>query len=159
MGFSAGFAETGSKALGICAIPFLFFFFGFYDIAWTPMNYSYVTEIMPFHLRTKALAGYNTISQLGNSFNQFVNPIALQALTWKYYAVYICLDCIYVVLIYFFFPETKKLSIEEVSLVFDYGMKDGRAKAAAKFSTKGIDGDDQPTKAPSAEHREYCEKV
>jgi hypothetical protein len=28
---------------------------------------------------------------LGNAFNQFVNPIALAAMQWRYYAVYIAL--------------------------------------------------------------------
>lgn len=163
MGFSAGFAETGNKSLGISAIPFLFLFFGFYDIAWTPLNYSYATEIMPFHLRTKGLAVYNTISQLGNSFNQFVNPIALQAITWKYYGVYIAVECLYVVLIYFFFPETKKLTIEEVALVFDYGMKDGHEKAANKFGQQKYferaDNNMNSEMKPDVEHLELQEQM
>lgn len=56
---------------------------------------------------------------------------ALAVITWKYYAVYIAIDIFYVLLIYFYFPETKGLSIEEVSLVFDYGTKEGRNRAAA----------------------------
>jgi MFS family permease len=38
MGFSAGFATTGKAALGVAAIPFLFLFYGSYDIAWTPVR-------------------------------------------------------------------------------------------------------------------------
>lgn len=136
MGFSAGFAETGKSALGIAAIPFLFFFYGSYDIAWTPLNYSYTTVIMPFNLRAKGLAIYLAVQNMGNAFNQFVNPIALKAITWKYYAVYIGIDILYVILIYFYFPETKKLTIEEVSLVFDYGMKDGRKMAVAAMEER-----------------------
>ena len=133
MGFSAGFATTGNSALGIAAIPFLFFFYGFYDIAWTPFNYSYVSEILPYNLRTKGLAVYITVQNLANGFNQFINPYALAALTWRYYAIYIGIDILYVILIYFYFPETKQLSIEEVSLVFDYGTKEGRTRAAAEL--------------------------
>jgi hypothetical protein len=133
MGFSAGFAQTGNAKLGIAAIPFLFFFFGSYDIAWTPLNYSYVVEIMPFHLRTKGIAIYQVTQSTANSFNQFVNPIALAAITWKYYAVYIAIDCVYVILIYFFLPETKNLTIEEVSLLFDYEGTDARQAAADAF--------------------------
>ena len=46
---------------------------------------------MPFNLRTKGLAIYLSVQQFGNAFNQFVNPIALDALKWKYYAVYIAI--------------------------------------------------------------------
>lgn len=40
MGLSAGYAEYGIKAAGIAVIPFLFLFYGSYDIAYTPMSYS-----------------------------------------------------------------------------------------------------------------------
>lgn len=135
MGFSAGFAETHSSHLGIAAIPFLFFFYGSYDVAWTPMNYSYATEIMPFNLRVKGMAIYVSVQNMANAVNQWVNPIALAAIGWKYYAVYIGIDIGYVLLIYFYFPETKKLTIEEISLVFDYGTKDGRKKALEAMKT------------------------
>jgi hypothetical protein len=39
--------------------------------------------------------------------------------------VYIAIDICYFIVIYFYFPETKKLSLEEVALVFDYGTKEG----------------------------------
>jgi hypothetical protein len=133
MGFSAGFAQTSKSALGIAAIPFLFLFYGSYDIAWTTLNYTYCAEIMPYNLRVKGLALYLAIQQAGNAFNQFVNPIALDSIAWRYYAVYIAIDCFYFVVIYLTFPETKSLSIEEVALVFDYGTKDGRKRAAEAF--------------------------
>jgi nitrate/nitrite transporter NarK len=38
MGFGAAFAQTGKSSLGIAAIPFLFLFYGSYDIAWTPVS-------------------------------------------------------------------------------------------------------------------------
>ncbi|KAJ5019122.1 hypothetical protein K4K57_002081 [Colletotrichum sp. SAR 10_99] len=136
MGFSAGFAETGTTALGVAAVPFLFLFFGSYDIAWTTLNYTYVAEIMPFSLRTNGLAIYLCVQQLGNTFNQFVNPIALQALTWRYYAVYIAVDCLYVVIIYFCFPETKKMSIEETSMIFDHGWDGRKAVIALQNASK-----------------------
>jgi hypothetical protein len=82
--------------LGIAAIPFLFFFYGSYDIACTPLNYSYCTVIMPFNLRAKRLAIYLAAQNSGNAANQFVNPIALEAITWKCYAIYIGIDSIYV---------------------------------------------------------------
>lgn len=143
MGFSAGFAETAIDSIGISAIPFLFLFFGFYNIAWTTLNYTYCAEIMPFGLRAKGLAIYLAVQQSGNAFNQFINPIALGTIGWKYYGVYIAIDCVYLVLIYFYFPETNKLSIEEVGFIFDFDMKDGRNQAALAFQgqEKAVVGD------------------
>lgn len=50
-------------------------------------------------------------------------------MAWKYYALYIALDFLVVAVAYFHFPETRRLSIEEISLVFDYGTKEGRERA------------------------------
>jgi hypothetical protein len=58
-------------------------YYGFYDIAWTPLPVPYTAEILPFGLRTKGLALFTSVGTMANSFNQFVNPIALQALEWK----------------------------------------------------------------------------
>ncbi|CBX93191.1 similar to hexose transporter [Plenodomus lingam JN3] len=119
MGFSAGFANTGSRGLGIAVVPILFIYYGFYDIAWSPLPVPYTAEIMPYNLRTKGLAIFTSVGTFSNAFNQFVNPIALRNLAWKYYAVYIVILVFYLVLAYFMYPETRHHSIEEVSMIFD----------------------------------------
>ena len=58
-------------------------YYGFYDIAWTPLPVPYTAEILPFGLRTKGLAIFTSVGTMANAFNQFVNPVALQALEWK----------------------------------------------------------------------------
>lgn len=68
------------------------------------------------------------MNNLSNAFNQFVNPIALDSIAWRYYAVYIVIDFGVAIVAYFQFPETNRLTIEEISLMFDYGVKEGRAK-------------------------------
>lgn len=53
-GLAGSFAHTGASATGIAVIPFLFIYFGFYDIAFTPLFYGYSCEIWPvsqnFHI-------------------------------------------------------------------------------------------------------------
>jgi hypothetical protein len=44
------------------------------------------------------------------------------------YAVYIAIDLFLAVIVYFFFPETAKMSIEEISMILDYPLKDGRQR-------------------------------
>ncbi|KAL2838645.1 hexose transporter protein [Aspergillus pseudoustus] len=119
MSLSAGYSETGTLAMGVAAIPFLFLFYGSYSIAWTPLAYSYPVEILPYSLRTKGQAIYITTQTLAVSLNTWVNPVALEALQWKYYAVYIALQLVFFVIIWFIFPETKGLTIEEIGALFD----------------------------------------
>lgn len=73
-------------------------------------------------MRTKGMAIFVAVQNIAAAFNQFVNPIALAAITWKYYGVYLVIEVAYLIFIYFFFPETKHKTIEEVSVIFDqYG--------------------------------------
>lgn len=44
---------------------------------------------------------------IAQAFNQWVNPVALDAIQWKYYIVYIVLEIVYLILVFLFFPETK----------------------------------------------------
>ena len=52
-------------------------------------------------------------------FNQYVNPIAMNALHWKYYIFYCVFLGFEVVVVYFFYVETKYLPLEEVTKIFD----------------------------------------
>lgn len=48
-----------------------------------------------------------------------MNPIAFAALAWEFYFVYIGCLVVFLVLIYFLFPETKGRTLEEIAVVFD----------------------------------------
>ena len=81
---------------------------------------------------------------------RFVNPIALAKLKWKYYAVYIVIDFFVAFVAWLQFPETRRMSIEEISLVFDYGTKEGRERALEHLHNTPedhgagkMDGDDE----------------
>ncbi|KAH0421475.1 hexose transporter protein [Colletotrichum camelliae] len=110
MGLSAGYTEYGMKAAGTAVIPFLFLFYASYDIAYTPMSYG---------LRTKGLAIYIVVVAVAVSLNTWINPIALDALGWKYYAAYIIINAVLLAIQYFKFPETKDRTIEEIATIFD----------------------------------------
>lgn len=55
-------------------------------------------------------------------FNTFVNPIALDAIGWKYYIIFAVILVVITVTIYFFYPETKGHSLEEMAVIFDKEM-------------------------------------
>lgn len=122
-------------------------FFGFYCIAWTIQCFSYTTEILPYNLRTKGLAIFVSLQNAALAFNNYVNPyapflpssllmstsydsrshyptsIALEAIQWRFYLVYIGTASVWLVIIYFTFPEIKNLTIEEISTIFEHGWK------------------------------------
>lgn len=74
---SAVFAEQGTKAAGNAVVPFLFIFFGFYAIAYTPLSIAYPVEILPFDLRSKGLS-INLTTVFGAGFFNRNIPCPMQ---------------------------------------------------------------------------------
>lgn len=140
MGLSGAYATQGEKpSVGLAVVPFLFVFFGFYDLSWTPLANMYSVEILPYNLRAKGQAIFNIVQGSANAVNQWVNPIILDAIEWKYYAVYIGILAFYIGVIYLKFPETKGLTIEEIAIIFDGESAEGIRQAAGN-AVKGKDG-------------------
>lgn len=126
-GLSGGYASTKNPSLGLSIVPFIFLFMGFYSSALTPVPLLYIPEITPLSIRAKAVGLYLTCTNLFLAFNNFVNPIALAAIGWKYYFVYIGTLVAAGALFYFFCRETKNLSTEEAAMVYE----DAETKAKA----------------------------
>ena len=51
--------------------------------------------------------------------NQYVNPVGLENIAWKFYFVYIVILVIECIVIYMYFPETRGLTLEEVGHLLD----------------------------------------
>ena len=116
---SAVFASNASHAAGLTVIVFIFGFFFFYDIAYTPLLFGYPTEIFPYSLRAKGLT-VEMLSIYGSLVVlAFVNPIALEAIGWKYFIVFCVLLVFILITTWFLFPETKGYSLEEIAEIFD----------------------------------------
>ena len=79
------YAQHSTAAAGHAVIAFIFLFSAAYALAFSPLVIAYTVEILPFSLRAKGLCIFNFVVSLALIFNQYVNPIALNALGWKYY--------------------------------------------------------------------------
>ncbi|BGP40506.1 hypothetical protein JCM10449v2_004468 [Rhodotorula kratochvilovae] len=127
IGLSAGFAQSANKSMGLATVAFMFLCYGCYDIAWTPLAFSYTTEILPYSLRASGMALFVWCQNAALSLNQWINPIGLEAIGWKYYFIFMATLIMYLVLIWFLFVETKGLALEEISLLFDHNEAGGLA--------------------------------
>ena len=79
------YAQHGTAAAGHAVIAFIFLFYAAYDLAFTPLIISYTVEILPYNIRAKGFNVFSFVISVALIFNQYVNPIALDALGWKYY--------------------------------------------------------------------------
>jgi len=46
----------------------LFIYYGFYDIGWTPLPFSYGAEILPYHMRLKGLSIMLSVQSVAQAF-------------------------------------------------------------------------------------------
>lgn len=116
---SATFAKGGAAAVGTAVVPFLFIMYGSFSLAFTPLVVAYPVEIWPYNLRARGLSTMWVSTATAVFINIFVNPIALEAIAWKYYLVYVFILAGGGVVIYFTFPETRGHSLEEIARVFE----------------------------------------
>lgn len=82
-GLSGAFDSNPSHALGISVIPMMYIFKTFYCMSWSPLPFAYGAEILPYNLRLKGLSIELSVQSVALAFNQWVNPVALEALGWK----------------------------------------------------------------------------
>jgi len=128
----------GNKNAANTFIAFLFIYNGFYAIAYTPLLVSYTVEILPFAIRAKGLAVMNLSVTCSLVFNQYVNPIALDALGYKYYIVYVVWDLFELLFMWRYAIETKGRTLEECSVIFD-GTEQKLHTAVEQDLTHGTD--------------------
>ncbi|KIJ36372.1 hypothetical protein M422DRAFT_76265 [Sphaerobolus stellatus SS14] len=143
---SARFAITGSEAAAHAVIAFIFLFYAAYDLAFTPLIVSYTVEILPYAVRAKGFNIFNFTISVAIIFNQYVNPIALAKLTWKYYIVYVCWLGFETVYCYLFVVETKNRTLEETAAIFDDAedtIKTKGARAAGLTDSNSLDEKDE----------------
>lgn len=89
------------------------------DLFSTPLLFAYPVEIWPYRLRARGLSLTLFSTMVAVSFNIFVNPIALEAIGWKYYIVFVALLVLGAFMCYFFYPETRGHTLEEMAVIFD----------------------------------------
>ncbi|KAJ5714033.1 uncharacterized protein N7483_011214 [Penicillium malachiteum] len=96
------------------AVFFLYLYFFVYVLGFLG-----IPEIAPTHLRAATCGLSPAISWLFNFLVAEVTPVAFDDIGWKYFIVYCCLNASFVPVIYFFFPETAKRSLEEIGEIFE----------------------------------------
>lgn len=80
--------------------------------------YLYVSEIFPTEIRPIGM-GFSLFGQFASTIILLQTaPIGIDQVGWKYYLVIIAWCIFFIPIVYFFFPETARLSLEEISARF-----------------------------------------
>lgn len=111
-----------AKAVGTtnnpAQIASLFFYFAFspcYNIGNNSLTYTYLVELFPYAQRTMGIGIEQIFGKLAGFFSVYVNPIALDAIQWKYLAIYCGWLTFEFTFVYFMYPETYNRTLEELA--------------------------------------------
>ncbi|KAL1593081.1 hypothetical protein SLS59_009406 [Nothophoma quercina] len=139
---SAVYAQTGNSSAGSAVLAMIFLFYGAAGFAWPGLTVSYTVEILPYNIRAKGLTLCFVFTSLSGVFNQYVNPIGIEALGWKFYIVYVVVLVLECLAIYFLYVETRGPTLEEIAILFD----GENANVAGTNVVLGTDGELRPAK-------------
>ncbi|KZO98458.1 MFS transporter [Calocera viscosa TUFC12733] len=110
--------NAANNAAAGAVVAMIFIYYAFYNTM-MPLTYIFIIEIYPFMSRAKGVAITQTFSRAGSAFNQFINPIGLANISWKFYIVYVVWLACELTIIIFVYPETKGPTLEELSTLLD----------------------------------------
>ncbi|KAG9238886.1 hexose transporter-like protein [Amylocarpus encephaloides] len=108
-----------NKAAGIAALFFYFSYGPCYNIGNNALTYTFLVELFPYAQRTRGIGIEQVFGKIGGFFSQNVNPIALDAIDWKFLAIYCGWISFEFLFIYFFYPETSGRTLEELAFLFE----------------------------------------
>ncbi|WVQ98396.1 hypothetical protein IAU59_005519 [Kwoniella sp. CBS 9459] len=109
---------TNSKTAGAVATAFMFVFMGLFTIGFQANVWCYTAEIQPLRMRQKGASIATACNWITNYAVVQFTPSGIANLGWRFYIIFAIINAAFLPPIYFFFPETKGLSLEAIDLIF-----------------------------------------
>ena len=122
MSAAAGsFAASGTNnhTAANAMLAFIFIFGLFFSFGITPLQALYPVEVLSFEQRAKGMAFSSLCVNASGLLNSYAWPIALAKIGWHTYLIFMIWCAIQFVVFYFFFPETRRRTLEELDKIFE----------------------------------------
>lgn len=137
---AAEYVKTQRGGLGIGVVASIFVFNGFYSICWVPMVISYPLELSTTKQRGIFFSFELFVINASSFVINYINPVALDALSWRYYIIQCVFNAVVFGVVWFTFVETKGLTLEEIAGVFDGSEAFENAVAAVEADMRKAEG-------------------
>ena len=106
------------KSSGAGAVAFFFVFQLVFGSTGNCIPWLMISELIPLHARAKGSSLATSSNWLWNFFVVEITPTIIEKLKWKAYLIFMCCNFSFVPMFYFFFPETKNLTLEAIDDLF-----------------------------------------
>ncbi|KAF5022477.1 hypothetical protein F66182_5449 [Fusarium sp. NRRL 66182] len=118
MAVLAGTVSTGETGPGIVAIVMLFLFNFFFAVGLLAIPWLLPAEYAPLAIRTRAAALATASNWIFTFLVVEITPVSISSIGWKTYIYFAIFNAAFLPLIYFFYPETRLLSLEQIDKLF-----------------------------------------
>ncbi|PWN42001.1 putative sugar transporter [Ceraceosorus guamensis] len=115
---------------GIAAVAMIFLYNSFFAVGWLGMTWLYPAEISNLRTRIQVNALSTLMNWASNFLIVMITPPMLASIGYQTYIVFAVFNAALFPMVYFFFPETKGRTLEELDVMF------ASAKALNKSAVK-----------------------
>ncbi|KAI9150555.1 putative MFS hexose transporter [Paramyrothecium foliicola] len=113
------YVTTGMNSYGVAVVAMIFVFSTFSSFAWIPLIIAYPLEVVTSKQRGIFFSWTMFCVNTSAFIVGYINPIAIESLSWRYYIIQCVFNAFMVGIIYFTFVETHGLTLEETAVLFD----------------------------------------
>nr|AEE69031.1 Mfs1 transporter [Colletotrichum lindemuthianum] len=137
--------DAGNVAAANTTIAFIFILGIVFSFGWTPLQSMYIAETLNTATRAKGTAIGNFASAVASTIIQYSSGPAFLHIEYYFYIVFIFWDLFEAAFIYFFWPETKGRTLEELEEVFSAANPVAKSlekrSAQTVLNTMNLEGD------------------
>ncbi|KAJ7882280.1 general substrate transporter [Mycena leptocephala] len=114
-----GGVNSTNHAAQTAGVAFIILFGSlFFSASFGPVSWVYQSEIFPMRIRAVGTAVCTCANWACNVLISQVSPIGMARLQYRFYILFVVMNVVNGLVVYFFFPETKGKSLEEMDAVF-----------------------------------------
>ncbi|CAI6461732.1 AIF_HP2_G0013860.mRNA.1.CDS.1 [Saccharomyces cerevisiae] len=134
-----------SKGAGNAMIVFTCFYIFCFATTWAPVAYIVVAESFPSKVKSRAMSISTACNWLWQFLIGFFTPFITGSI--HFYYGYVFVGCLVAMFLYvfFFLPETIGLSLEEIQLLYEEGIKPWKSASWVPPSRRGISSEESKT--------------
>ncbi|KAK8199610.1 general substrate transporter [Phyllosticta capitalensis] len=111
----------------------LFTYIAFFGATWLPLPWLFPAEVNPLKTRAKANAVSTITNWLFNFLIVMVTPVMLDNIGWGTYLFFAIVNGCFFPVIYFFYPETRGRTLEEIDIIFAKGYVENKSYVTASI--------------------------
>ncbi|KAJ5434910.1 Major facilitator superfamily domain general substrate transporter [Penicillium cf. griseofulvum] len=113
--------SIGTESCAYAATVFVFIFQLFLGVGYLPVPWFYASEISTTRIRARAQAFGGFVNWICVFIVVQITPTAIDNIGWKTFIIFACFCFAWIPIVFFFFPETKGLELEDVDHLFSRG--------------------------------------